>query len=79
MIRETVKPVDRYINIEIPQEYVGNELEILIFSNNEVKNIEKKQSTTKLLNEFREATKNRIKPEIKYHLKMEDEISNDIF
>ena len=79
MIKEIVKPTDRYINIEIPQEYVGNELEVLIFSSNEVENIKEEQSAKKLLDEFKKATKNRIKPKIKYHLKMEDEVNNDIW
>ena len=58
MIREKIRPTNRYINIEIPKEYVGNDLEILIFSSREVENIEKKQSTKKILDEFKKATKN---------------------
>jgi hypothetical protein len=47
MIREKIRPTNRYINIEIPKEYVGNDLEILIFSSREVENIEKKTNYKK--------------------------------
>ena len=80
MIREKIRPTNRYINIEIPQEYVGNDLEILIFSSREVENIEKKQSTKKILDEFKKATENIIKinPNIDI-IKLDEDMYNDLF
>ena len=80
MIREKIRPTNRYINIEIPKEYVGNDLEILIFSSREVENIEKKQSTKKILDEFKKATENIIKidPNIDI-IKLDEDMYNDLF
>jgi hypothetical protein len=80
MIRKKIRPTNRYINIEIPQEYVGNDLEILIFSSREVENIEKKQSTKKILDEFKKATENIIKidPNIDI-IKLDEDMYNDLF
>ena len=80
MIREKIRPTNRYINIEIPQEYVGNDLEILIFSSREVENIEKKQSTKEILDEFKKATENIIKidPNIDI-IKVDEDMYNDLF
>jgi len=79
MIREIVKSSDNRLFIEIPDEYVGKELNVLIFSDNEVIKKQKKDETKKLLEEFRKITKNPVKPEIEYYPKMEDEINDDIF
>ena len=44
MIREIIRPKDRNLTIKIPQEYVGKEIEYIIFpiKNHEDENIEKK-------------------------------------
>jgi len=80
MIREIIKPTDRYINIEIPQEYVGNNLEVLIFSNSEVENIKENQPTKKILDKFKKITKNRIKidPNIDI-VKLDEDMYDDLF
>ncbi len=79
MIREIVRTQNEKLVINIPKEYIGKDLEILIFSGNEIlkpkRDIEKKE----LLKEFEKINKSRIKPKIKYSLKMEDEINNDLF
>ena len=44
MIREIIRPKDRNLTIKIPQEYVGKEIEYIIFpiQNHEDEDIEKK-------------------------------------
>ena len=44
MIREIIRPKDRNLTIKIPQEYVGKEIEYIIFpiKNHEDEDIEKK-------------------------------------
>ncbi len=79
MIREIVRTQNEKLVINIPKEYIGKDLEILIFSGSEIlkpkRDIEKKE----LLKEFEKINKSRIKPKIKYSLKMEDKINNDLF
>lgn len=53
MIREMLRPTNEYINIKVPQEYIGQELEVLIFSNSEVKSSKK---IIKLKNYFKNLT-----------------------
>ncbi len=60
MIREKVRTQDNKLIIDIPEEYIGKNLEVLIFSENEIqkpksgKNIERE----KLLKEFERISKN---------------------
>jgi len=77
MIKELIKPTSQKIVIDIPKEYVNKEIEVLVFlsegfqfGNN---------SNSELANEFQKITKKRVKPAVKYHLKMEDEINSGIF
>ncbi len=44
-----------------------------------VNNIKKNIKKENILKEFEKISKNRVKPQIKYHPKMEDEINNDLF
>jgi len=78
MIREIIKPNSEYLNIKIPKEYIGNQVEVIIFDIKENKK-EKKQVQKASLKEFEKISKGITLPkDIKYELKMEDEINNDI-
>jgi len=79
MIQEVVRSSDNKLIIEIPDEYVGKELNVLVFSDNEVIKKQKDGETEKLVEEFRRITKNPVKPKIEYYPKMEDEVNDDIF
>jgi len=81
MIREIVRPASEYINIKVPQEYIGKDIEVLLFSNSEINKVEVKQNSNECLEELERATRNPIKLSkgIKYELKMEDEVNNDLF
>ena len=80
MIREIVRTQSDKLVIDIPKEYVGKELEVLIFSNNEIKKPQEKRENDELLKEFNKLTKKRIKPEVKYYVGMENEVNdNDLF
>ncbi|WP_024787379.1 MULTISPECIES: hypothetical protein [unclassified Lebetimonas] len=70
MIREIVKPDKEKLIIHIPKEYIGKEIEILIFPKNENKND---------LEEFKQITKKRVKPKVSYYKGMENEVNNDLF
>ncbi len=79
MIKEIVKTDSNKLVIELPEEYIGKKLEVLIFSDSEIIKRKKDDKTKKLLEEFERISKNRVKPKIKYSPKMEDEVNNDIF
>ena len=80
MIREFVKTKSDKLVIDLPKEYVNKNLEILIFSNNEVEKHTKNNKSNKLIEEFDKVVKKRVKPNIKYHIGMENEVNdNDIF
>ncbi len=78
MIREIIRPTDEYINIKVPQEYVGHEIEVLIFSSSEISKREKKQSTKELLEEFEMISKNPIKVDPNIDRIKLDEDMNDV-
>jgi len=79
MIKEIINCDSDKLIIDLPKEYVGKELEVLIFSNSEIVKRKKDDKKEELLKEFERITKNRVKPKIKYYSKMEDEVNNDIF
>ena len=71
MIKETIKADSEKLIITIPKEYIGKNLEILIFSNDEIFN--------NTLNIFENLVKKRVKPNINYQIGMENEVNNDLF
>ena len=71
MIKETIKADSEKLIITIPKEYIGKNLEILIFSNDEIFN--------NTLNRFENLVKKRVKPNINYQIGMENEVNNDLF
>ncbi len=80
MIREIVKANNEYINIKVPQEYIGKELEVLVFSNSEIIKSEEKSKREELLKEFKKVTKHPIKidPNIDI-IKLDEDMYDDIF
>jgi len=58
MIQEIVRSSDNKLIIEIPDEYVGKELNVLVFSDNEVIKKQKEEKTKKMLKKFKEISKN---------------------
>ncbi len=80
MIRKVIKPSEEYLHIKVPKEYIGREVEVLIFGKNEAgHHIE--QSLRERLKEFEYLSSQSVKlPEdLKYSIKMEDEINDDLF
>ena len=81
MIREIIKPTSRYLSIKIPDEYINSELEVIVFSKKDLmKSIQKRNKSKDILEEFERINKGvSLSKGVKYELKMEDEINNDIF
>ncbi len=52
-----IRPNSEYINIKVPQEYIGKELEVFVFSSNEIMKEQKENETKRLLKKFRKITK----------------------
>ena len=50
MIRKTIIPHKRFLNLEIPQKYLNKKIEISVFSKNEIE--EEKVITHKKLSDF---------------------------
>ncbi len=80
MIREFVKAKSDKLVIKLPKEYINKNLEILIFRNNEVEKYTRNSKSNELIEEFDKIVKKRVKPNIKYHVSMENEVNdNGIF
>ncbi len=80
MIREFVKSKSNKLVIDLPKEYINKNLEILIFSNNEVEKYTRNSKSNEPIEEFDKIVKKRVKPSIKYHIGMENEVNdNGIF
>ena len=78
MIKEIITADSEKLVINIPKEYIGKKLEVLIFSENEVNN--RKEDTKKILEEFRKYTKNPIKVDPNIDItKLDEDMYNDIF
>ncbi len=76
MIREILKPKSEVVNIRVPKEYIGKEIEVIVFSKLDIQNsfIDKRVS---LAEEFKKLMEKTPKmKDISYKLKMEDEINN---
>ncbi len=58
MIKEIVKTDSNKLVIELPEEYIGKKLEVLIFSDSEIIKRKKDDKTKKLLEEFERISKN---------------------
>ncbi len=56
MIKEIVKPKNEKLIIDLPKDYIGQKLEVLIFKDDE--NIKNDYDKDKLLAEFENITKN---------------------
>ena len=78
MLREIIRPESQKLMIDIPEEYVGQEVEILVFSRNEIES-QKKEEKNYLLDKFEKISKNRVKSSQKYVIGLENEVNNDIF
>ena len=77
MIREIVKAQHDKLVITIPKEYIGKDLEILIFSKDEVNKSKKLNKTNKLLEEFEKLTKNPVNIDSAINIVKLDEDIND--
>jgi len=51
MIREIIKPIDKNVNIQIPDEYINREIEFIMFPINDI-NIQKKRNKKSLKDSF---------------------------
>ena len=80
MIREVVRAQSDRLMVNIPKEYINKDLEILIFSIDEAKRVEKKYETDKLLEEFKKITKNPAKVDKNIDIvKLDEDMYDDIF
>ena len=80
MIREIVKPTSEFIQIQIPKEYINQEIEILVFNTIDYYEKPGVYDTKKIVQEFREVSKNisKIDPNIDI-VKLDEDINSDIF
>jgi len=80
MIQEIVRSSDNRLVIDIPDEYVGKELNVLIFSDSEVIKRRKDDEIKRLLEEFRKISENPVKidPNIDI-VKLDEDMYDDIF
>jgi len=81
MIRELVVPTTKYINIQIPYEYIGKKVEIIVFRSDEVlSKCDKNRDSQMLVDEFNKLSKNisTISKDIDI-LKLDEDMNSDIF
>ncbi len=81
MIRELVVPTTKYINIQIPYEYIGKKVEIIVFRSDEVlSKCDKNKDSQMLVDEFNKLSKNisTISKDIDI-LKLDEDMNSDIF
>ena len=79
MVRKVIKPSEEYLHIKVPKEYIGREVEVLIFGNNEIQKIDD-LSTKVLLEKFKKITKNpkKIDPNIDI-IKLDEDMNNALY
>ncbi len=78
MIREIIRPSENIVHIPIPSEYVNRNIEVLIFDIDEP--IKNKKSTSEMLKEFREISKDIPKFESDIDIiKIDEDMNSDIF
>lgn len=78
MIREIIRPSENVVHIPIPSEYVNKNIEVLIFDIDET--TKKEKSTSELLKEFRQISKNIPKFESDVDIiKLDGDMNSDIF
>ena len=79
MVRKVIKPSEEYLHIKVPKEYIGREVEVLIFGNNEIQKIDD-LSTNVLLEKFKKITKNpkKIDPNIDI-IKLDEDMNNALY
>ena len=58
MIQEIVRSSNNRLVVEIPDEYVGRELNVLVYSGDEVIKKQREEKTKKMLKKFKEISKN---------------------
>ena len=81
MIREIIRAKNDKLVINIPKEYIGKDLEVLVFSNNEIlKPKQNDNNKNELLEEFERLTKKTVKidPEINI-VKLDEDMYDDLF
>ncbi|MEA1956682.1 MAG: hypothetical protein U9N02_09365 [Campylobacterota bacterium] len=78
MIRELIKPNEKYIHISIPEEYLNEELEVIIFKTDEP--IIKSSKNEISLKEFDKLSENisTISEDVDI-LKLDESMNSDIF
>ena len=78
MIREIVKAQSQRLIIDIPKEYVGKDLEVLVFSDSEIEKPIKGNKNQKIIDEFKKLTKKPIKIDPNINIVKLDEDMNDV-
>ena len=81
MIREIIRAKNDKLVINIPKEYIGKDLEVLVFSNNEIlKPKQNDNNKNELLEEFERLTKKTVEidPEINI-VKLDEDMYDDLF
>jgi ATP-dependent Lon protease len=78
MIREVLRPNDKFINIQIPNEYVDKNIEVLIFDIDEP--IKQEQRNNNLAEKLKQISKNisKVDKDIDI-LSLDKDINSDIF